>query len=215
MPSGADGVIGLLDNLVGSVHTRLMPANILDTVTEASDRQVKAQADLHAAILEASASGHSNREIAKACNLSHERVRQLVNAARQKVDEAKLVARLEELDARWDRFIDSLKDRYMPIESVRKSEQAFRNGENARAARQASGRTRAGGLSGASGRKSRVRPTVTVEARRFAESFALGFLEENGSHPVCVKVLGELDEAAVLREQVSAIVDARVPFLHD
>jgi hypothetical protein len=192
-----------------------MSANILVTVTAASDREAKAKRDLDAAILQAHAEGISNRAIAAACHLSHERVRQIVNAAKPAVDEARIEARLAELDARWDRFIDVLKDRYMPVESVRRSEQAFRNRENGRAKRQSSGTTRAGVASGASAWKSTVRPTVTVEARRFAETFALGYLEENGAHPVCVKVLGELDEAAALREQLAAVVDARVSFLHD
>lgn len=96
-PAGCAGY-PVLDNLVGSVHTRPMPANILATVTAASDRESAARRDLEAAILVAHGEGHSNREIAKACNLSHERVRQLVNAAKPQVDEAKVAARLAELD---------------------------------------------------------------------------------------------------------------------
>lgn len=103
----------------------------------------------------------------------------------------------------------------MPLESVRAAEQRYRNVQNARARRQAAGVTRAGTTSGSSAWKSTVRPTVTVEARRFAETFALSYLEQNSAHPVCVKVLRELDEAAALREQLAAIVEARVSFLHD
>lgn len=124
-------------------------------------------------------------------------------------------ARLVELDARWDRFIDALKDRYMPSEAERRSEQAYRNAQNGRAKRQAAGVTRSGATSGGSAWKSTVRPTVTAEARRFAETFALRYLEENSAHPVCVKVIAELDEAAGLRETLTALRDSRVAFLHD
>lgn len=179
----------------------------------------KARQALTDAVTAASAAGHSNREIARHADMSHEGVRKMLAthkpAAPVVSDEDTMRARLATIDGKWDAFVDRILPMFMPPEQERRREQAYRNVNNAKAKRQQAGVTRSGRPAGASAAKLRVLPTVTVEARVRAEKYALELLEHRSGDPFVIEVIAMLDESEALRQALQAIDDSRVPFLAD
>lgn len=193
----------------------------LDQVAAATRERDAIQDNWVASLRAAVAAGATFGQVAAAAGVTRQRVSQIVGPTGRKpgrrkpeADTDAMEARLAELDQRWDRFIDALAERYAHPDP--KGEQAYRNRTNHRIKLAQSGKTRAGKNSGACSpfARMRVMPTVRDETRRFAETFALRYLEEHGAHLVCVQVIGELDEAAGLREQLTAMADARAGFAH-
>ena len=124
-----------------------------------------------------------------------------------------MVARLEELDARWERFVDGLAEAF--TSPAVKYETAKRNPErrqtldnHARALKALKARGIPASVTGP-----RLKLTVKQEGRRDAEAFALRYLQENSAHPVCVKVIRELDEAEALRKTIES--RTQPAWLHD
>jgi hypothetical protein len=91
-------------------------------------------------------------------------------------------ARLATLERQHNEALDKIAGRmFGPVDP---GEVRFRNIENARARRQSSGLTRAGKSSGASGRASRTRATVTDQMRAEAEKLIEKQVAANPNHPV-------------------------------
>jgi transcriptional regulator with XRE-family HTH domain len=158
--------------------------------------------------------GFTLQQIADAAGVTRQRVYQVLGATGRPAHEAALQARLDVLDARWSKFIDALAPMFTHPDGQR--EQLSRNQANGLAKRK---HVRAHAAAAKRGLASSVgpvlRPTVAVEGRDFAETYALRFVEENASNPVVVKVVRELDEAAAIREKRTTRRDSRVSFLHD
>lgn len=154
--------------------------------------------------------GRSVIEIAATAGITRSAVYQIIEGERKRRagNETTMAARLGELDARWDALVDSVAETFMPADP--RAEQAIRNGTNAKAKRTLAGVTRAGKASGSVGRYRVVLPTVRREARNLAESKILRMLEHRGSEVIVRRIVAEIDEAALLREQLTALRDTRV-----
>jgi hypothetical protein len=166
---------------------------------------VRAQADVRASIIAAVASGVRVPEVAAAAGLTRGRVYQILQAARPvpTPDEEVMLARLAELDERWEALVDLL----APRPDDRRyncgyaAETRFRNVANGKA-------------------RKRGRPPVYQDVkpliRDLAEAELLLVLEHRGDELV-VRALGDfdrdatirdLDEAAALRKDLAAFGDA-------
>jgi SPP1 gp7 family putative phage head morphogenesis protein len=119
-------------------------------------------------------------------------------------------ARIREIDRKWDKLCEQL----APA-GVDRTEVAFRTRENARAMRQEAGVTRSGRRSGASAWKSTRRKTVKAELRDAGERAALEFLANHPGEPVVRHITGLIEEADALREQLQALRESRISWLHD
>lgn len=108
------------------------------------------------------------------------------------------LARLEKLERAHDAALDEIAAaQWGPID---KAEVARRNLGNAKAARQAAGRTRSGRRSGASGAKARALPTVTAERRaRVTEQLAAA-VAANPNEPTLRRWVERAEEIDWLRE---------------
>lgn len=176
----------------------------LDQVREAAARKRAAALEYSEAVYAARAKGFSGAQIAEVAGVTRQAILKL------EAPETLLRQRMEAIEARWQEFVDVLTERFMPANA--RSEQAYRNVENGRARRQASGKTRSGRLSGSSGRKSVVRPTVRNEARACAEKHALELMRDNPEHPVILEVGKLLAESDRIRERLQSRADRRLDF---
>lgn len=183
-------------------------------VAAALQARTDAEGAFVASLRTARDAGNTLQAIADVCGMTRAGVLYLLRKHDGQGDEARMVARLAELDDRWERFIDGLAEAFTSPDAKR--EQLRRNAENGKARRK---HARADAASAKRGFRGVARvalvPTVKSEGRRFAETYALSYVEKNPGHPVVARVLAELDEAAALREKLTTLHDARVPFLHD
>jgi transposase-like protein len=182
----------------------------MDAVAVAATRKREAEALYRDAVVAAKESGRSVLDIARAAGVTRSAVYQLLDgeAKRRAGDEGRMRARLAELDARWDALVDAVAESFMPADP--RAEQAIRNGHNAKAKRTLAGVRKDGKLSGSIGKHRVILPTVRREARNIAEAKILRSLEDNPQEPRVMAIVGELNEAATLREQLTALQDTRV-----
>ncbi len=185
----------------------------LDVVRSAAAAKRAAERTYLDALQAARDAGHTGAEIGAAAGTSRQNVLKLTNAP--VVDTlGPMRARLEELDARWEQFIDDL-TASMFVDPDAQREQLRRNQENGKRKRKHARAVSAAGKRGfrpAAGALT-LKRTVKSDARRAAETSILKYIEEHPLEPHCVKALRELDEAARLREQLTAATDP--VWLHD
>ncbi len=171
--------------------------NPLDTLRDATEAADKAKAQVREAIVSARAAGESVPAIAEAAGLTRQRVYQIVAEAKPAPDAAKLRARLEELDAKWEALVDKL--------APRQGDRRYRAGYPAvtRAQNTANGKSVKRG-------RGRIYTDVTVQIRNRAESELLAVLQNRGDEPVVQAIVRDLDEAAALRKQLATLDDSGV-----
>lgn len=171
----------------------------MDQVRRATKAREKADREFNAAIVAAHAGGGSYRKIAAECGLSFQRVAQIVAAAKpaEVVEPAEptveqMRARLDVLDARWDKLVDGLVGKQTHEDKI---EQARRNKRKP-------------------GKKARnPLPLVSQERRVATEGQMLAELDRHPEDPVVRRIVGELAEADALRERLAALVgDSDIPF---
>lgn len=104
-------------------------------------------------------------------------------------------ARLAELDARYERLVDSVASVIGPGPEALAADQRFRNLR--------AGRQRRRGLV--------ALPTARVEARSYAETRLLATLHANPSDPACAAALAEIAEAFELRQVAEAERESLFP----
>jgi hypothetical protein len=103
-------------------------------------------------------------------------------ARERKLNRAQAIQHLAELNLAHDTALKRVAESaFGPVDM---GEVRYRNRENTRARRQATGKTRAGKWSGASGRKSVLRPTVWEERYGEAQRMIDEQIEKNPDHPV-------------------------------
>lgn len=184
-------------------------SNELDAVRTIAAERRALEARYRGALQAARDAGHAGAAIGEAAGTTRQNVLKLTTAPVVDVR----AERLEELDARWDRFVDELAAAFF-VNPDAKREQLRRNTENGKRKRKSARAESAARKRGFVGRAALdLVPTVNSEGRRAAETFALRYLEEHSLEPICVKVTGELDEAARLRESLAASTDPS--WLHD
>ena len=179
-------------------------------IREAIERKREAEQAYRDAIVAARESGVSVQAIAAEAGITRSAVYQLLEGERRRREgsEEAMAARLAELDARWDALVDSVAETFMPADP--RAEQAIRNGQNAKAKRTLAGVRKDGKPSGSIGKHRVVLPTVRREARNLAEAKILRMLEHRVDEPLVRRIVAEIDEAAALREQLTALRDTRV-----
>lgn len=187
----------------------------LDLVRSLAAERRALEVSYRGALQAARDAGLPASRIGEAAGVSRQRVLQMTSApAKPDEDLVAIVARLEELDARWDLFVDRLASALF-VNPDAKREQLRRNTENGKRkrihARSEKSARRRGFADGGAGLC--LVPTVKSEGRRAAEAYALKYIDEHRGDGRLEQVIGELDEAAVLREQVSARSDP--VWLHD
>jgi hypothetical protein len=187
---------------------------LIARVKRAEAAKRRAEEEFRASLLAAVESGIGYAQLATETGMSRQRVRQLATRAGvTSPRETAMRARRDELDARWERFVDELTAAYF-VDPDAKREQLKRNQENGKRKRKYARAQSAARKRGLACRTvPALVPTVRSDARRAAETYALRLLDGNADHPVLGKAVRELDEAAALREKLLALEQARVPFL--
>lgn len=164
---------------------------MLERVTQlASDLaalEVKRE-ELHAAIRAAVTSGEPAAAVARAAGISRQRVYQLVASGESR--RTVVERRLSEIDGRYDELVDRIASGFTATDA--KAITAARNAQAGKRARKGLGRL----------------PTVKEEARRLAETQLLRVLSHRCDDPGIRRVQLELDEAALLREELDSLTDA-------
>lgn len=176
-------------------------SNPLDNVRGAREALEAAKVALRDAVVSAVGSGERAVDVADAAGFTRQRVYQLVSEAG--ATEERMSARLAELDERWERWIDRLAPRVDDRRYVAgyAAVTRFQNAANGKSVKRGRGKVYRD-----------VRPLI----RDLAESELLEVLEHRGDELV-IEALGEgfdvqavrleLDEAATLREKLSAFGD--------
>jgi transcriptional regulator with XRE-family HTH domain len=182
----------------------------MDAVAKAATAKREAEARYRDAIVAARDAGQSAIQIAESAGITRSAVYQILEGERKRreTDEVRMEARLTELDARWDALVDAVAETFMPADP--RAEQAIRNGQNAKAKRTLAGVRKDGKPSGSIGRYRVVLPTVRREARNLAESKILRMLENRADELLVQRIVADIDEAAALRETLTALRDTRV-----
>lgn len=148
-----------------------------------------ARSSLRQCIVEAYEQGEGASAIADAAGLSRQRVYQILEE--EGVREKRMRARLAELDARYDQLVDALAaGEGKPGDYKRVT--AIQNGMNRKLSRRGVGWD-----------------PVSVTLRNHAESKLLSVLEHRRHEPVVQRILAEIDEAALLRQKLTALDEAR------
>jgi hypothetical protein len=114
-------------------------------------------------------------------------------------------ARLDDLEREHTIALDALAHgKFGPIDM---SEVRRRSAENKRARLQAAGVTRSGRRSGASGRKSILRPTVKEERRTLIDQMVADAIEKNPDHPTLQRWKARTSEMDQLRDALTPSVE--------
>lgn len=187
----------------------------LDNLRAAQAAKVDAEAALVAAIRTAREAGETMQAIGDILGMTRAGVLYLLKRDGAHVPARQTAAekRLHELDARWDLFVDQLASA-MFVNPDAQREQLRRNTENGKRKRKAARAESAARKRGFVGRAPvDLIPTVKSDGRRAAETYALRYLDEHPLEPIAIKVTGELDEAASLRQALTASTDPT--WLHD
>lgn len=156
------------------------------------------RASLAAAVARLQAAGDKQpyATVANAAGVSRQAVRELVKRHAGDTDttsdEARMRARLAELDAAYERAIDRMTDRAGDYKRIT----AWQNAQ--------AGKRRRKGLPPLT--------PVSVQLRDYAESRALKVLEDFPDDPRVKRIIADLDEAATLRKTLQAIDDSRLAF---